>query len=172
MCCTRQSAQGLKLSSREKDLIRTTWADITLQIEEVGVESFLNLFSTHTNAKDSFLIFKETDIKDLSTSALLKSHSLKVTNFVNKCIIRLENHEAVAKIAVELGMSHLANNVTEEYMNTLKDSYINAIAKRCRGIWSRETRLAWDKLFDFIVHNMQVGIALQKQSLQKDPRLK
>ncbi|XP_059157108.1 cytoglobin-2-like [Physella acuta] len=171
-CMRRQRGRALNLSSREKVLIRTTWADITQQIEDVGVESFLNLFSTHPLAKDSFLKFKDSSLEELAQSNLLKSHSLKVTSVVNKCIHRLENPEAVASIALEIGFSHVNNNTTDEYLNTLVNSFIAAISERCHEKWSRETRLAWEKLFDFLVHNIQAGIALQQQKIQKHSHLK
>lgn len=138
-CCTsRQRGRVLKLSSREKVLIRT-WADITQQIGDVGVECFLNLFSTHPLAKDSFLKFKDSSLEELSQSLLLKSHILKVTSVVNKCIHRLENPEAVASIAVEIGISHVHSNATEEYLNTLKDSFVTAGVAR-HGAARRYTR--------------------------------
>ncbi|XP_059157025.1 hemoglobin subunit zeta-like [Physella acuta] len=165
MCCKKypHSSSDKKLTKAQKTLIRNVWNDVREKIDEVGVETFLMFFNTHPEAMDSFLVFKDMQLKDLKTSVKLKEHSLKVTSIVDKCVSRLDDMDAVATVAAEQGARHAGRYVIPEFQKCLKESYINAIRTRTTIPWTSATQHAWSQFFDIIQSKMDSEMEAERK---------
>uniref|UniRef100_T1JGQ8 Globin domain-containing protein n=1 Tax=Strigamia maritima TaxID=126957 RepID=T1JGQ8_STRMM len=79
------------LDEREIEHVIFTWKLVERNIAKVGVITFLGLFETHPAVQSVFLPLSHMSREQLGSSAKLEAHALKVMNFIQKIIARIDN---------------------------------------------------------------------------------
>lgn len=92
------------------------------------------LFETHPDVQEVFMPFKGKSKEDLSHSAQLKAHALRVMGTVEKCLARINEPKKMEELLHDLGAKHVMYNARVDYI----DVSINVV----------ESFLFWGLRFD------------------------
>lgn len=157
----------LLLSQEQKDLVVKTWKLLEENIAKVGVITFLSLFETHPDVQSVFLPFNGLTKEDLRRSKQLHAHALKVMNFIQKVIGRINEPEKLYHLLYQLGRNHVHYGAKQQYIDFVGPQFVFAIKPSLADSWSEEIEAAWIHLFASISDVMKRGMCSVQQQQQK-----
>lgn len=146
------------LDDDQKKLLRKSWFILQNDISKVGTVTFIRLFDSHPDVQNSFMPFRGLSNKDMESSAILRSHALRVMATVEKCISRLDRPDKSALILTELGQRHSDYQVKPEYIPLMGPQFVLSIRPHLEEVWSSDMEMAWLTLFQLMSYYMRQGL--------------
>ncbi|XP_046381363.1 non-symbiotic hemoglobin 1-like [Haliotis rufescens] len=149
-----------EFTERQKEIVLDTWQIIQKDIARVGVVMFMRLFETHPDVQEVFMPFKGKSKEDLSHSAQLKAHALRVMGTVEKCLARINEPKKMEELLHDLGAKHVMYNARVDYIDLIGPQFLWAIQPAMKDSWTPEIEQAWSDLFKLISHIIKEAMLL------------
>ncbi|XP_062591821.1 neuroglobin-like [Saccostrea cucullata] len=153
-----KEAAGPRLSEEQLNLLEKSWDSIKVNIANIGVVTFINLFQTHPEVQDAFLPFQQLAMEDMEHSAVLRSHALRVMGTVDKCLTRIRTPEKLRKLMHELGERHVNYNAKYDFIDMVGRQFVHAIQPHLQDTWNKDLEEAWSQLFRVLCYHMKRGM--------------
>ncbi|CAG9858122.1 unnamed protein product [Phyllotreta striolata] len=133
------------LTSRDRYLIKSTWANIMESPTDNGVALLVLYFEKFPDAKGVFP-FKDVPTAELSTNARFRAHCNSVIYAVASIVDSVDNIDLLVPILEKVGRSHAPRNVTNELFMQLKETMLELFGK----IMKKEEVEAWKKALEVV----------------------
>ncbi|WAR18461.1 CYGB2-like protein [Mya arenaria] len=142
----------------QKDLVTKSWTVVKADMDQVGINMLMKLFTSHPDVQDVFAPFRGMSPEDLSQSNQLRSHAMRVMGTVDKCLSCIYESDKVVKILKELGSRHVMYTAKVDYMDLIGPQFILAIQPVLDDEWTPELEQAWSDLFKLIAFIMKASM--------------
>lgn len=151
-------ASVAELTDLQKTLLQQSWKRLEMDIAQVGIIVFINLFESHPDMQSVFLPFTGLVLDDLKKSKLLSEHALRVMGAVQRAVHRLEEPEKLHAFLSDLGRRHDKNGAKLEYIDYIGPQFLSAIRPILGGDWTAETEKAWTLLLGYMIATMKQAL--------------
>ncbi|CAH0564398.1 unnamed protein product [Brassicogethes aeneus] len=131
------------LTSRDKFLVTSSWAEVRKEPTENGVKLLMMLFEKNPKYLQLFP-FKDIPLKDLPENKRFQAHCNKVIHGFNAIIDSLDNTELLVTTLLKVGETHKPRGVTEEAFLDLKDVIIELFST----FMNKDQIEAWKKTLE------------------------
>ncbi|XP_045161812.2 myoglobin-like [Mercenaria mercenaria] len=111
-----KSARPKDLSDAQKAAIRNNWNILKSQVANIGVFTFIGMFESRPELKETFATFKDKNVDELQYTGLLRNHALRVMTTIDKCISRLDQPSSMISTLRKIGVHHTLYKVPVEYL--------------------------------------------------------
>jgi len=155
------------ITDEQKAHLRHSWELIKRDVTAIGVETFTGLFNTHPESYDSFLAFKDIDVRDIDKSSILKAHALRVMQTVDKCVSRLDQTDKMADLLRKLGRRHIDYQANARLIPLIGQQFVCAMEPKLGSEWRPEIGTAWTAMFAIINHWLWWGMDEELRSRKK-----
>ncbi|XP_013384339.1 non-symbiotic hemoglobin [Lingula anatina] len=149
----------------QKKIIVKTWNIIKEDIAKVGVITFTKLFETHPDVKEAFLHLKDMSQEELEYSDILKRHTLRVMQSVDKAVSRIHKPVMIHNVFLELGERHIDYHAEPRIVDLMVVQFIEALHSRLPAEhWNEETEQAWQQFLEYTMFFLKVPILCMRKT--------
>ena len=152
------SDHGAILTVYQRELIRTTWADMEENLATIGKQIFLCIFDQNHTVKNLFP-FRDFWGDDLIRHPQFTAHTTRFMGVVQQAVGSMDNLEGgFAPVLISLGARHTKNvGFTADFFSLFKSSMMVVWARQLGNKMTPDVNRAWNILLDFIVSKLQQG---------------
>nr|KAG5702105.1 hypothetical protein BaRGS_010371 [Batillaria attramentaria] len=146
------------LTKRQKDLIRSTWAEFTQEdyIRD-ATYIFVILFSEQPKTQELFAFVTEQSEEQLLENERLRKHVGRVVNALSAAVNNLHDLEAVGERTEHLGFRHYRYGAREENLEGIAHGVLHALKRKLGEEFTEEAEKAWEALLAIISTNFAEG---------------
>lgn len=130
------------LTSREKFLVKSTWAKVMKDPAESGTVVLTMLFERHPEYVQLFP-FKDVPPTEFKTNTRFRAHANSVMYALSSIVDALNDNDLLVQILLKTGSSHIPRKVTKDGFNHLKEVILDVFST-----FSKEEVAAWKKTLD------------------------
>ncbi|XP_018568473.1 globin isoform X1 [Anoplophora glabripennis] len=134
------------LTSRDRYLIKSSWAGPRQKPTESGVALFLLFFKHHPEYKLTFP-FRDISDEDLPTNKRFHAHANSVIYAFSSVVDAIDDPDMLVTILSRVGESHGPRKITEKSFFDLKDTLIELFS----SLFTKEEMEAWKKALDVAI---------------------
>ncbi|ENN77703.1 cytoglobin-1 [Dendroctonus ponderosae] len=131
------------LTSKEKYLVRTSWAKIMKNPADSGVALLCLLFERHPEYVQLFP-FSDVPPSEFKTNVRFRAHANSVVYALSSIVDALNDNNLLVQILTKTGSSHVPRHVTADAFIHLKEVTIELFST----IFKADEVAAWKKTFE------------------------
>jgi len=166
------------LSDKQKDLIRSAWRQFSQNLGPNGALVFLKFvhdfpetlktfpWGRHdeVNYEDMFVSFREFGVKGLDRDQYkvyeeMEQHAQQVFGAVAVAVDAIDNLDSLGHYYNSLGVRHIPRSVTPEHFIWMGDAIMYGFQHVLGLDYTAEFETAFHTLYNFIIKNMDEGLA-------------
>ena len=156
---------SLALTDQERQLIDTTWEQLTTETEgnvdeELGVRTFIRIFELNPNVREAFPIFTELRTHEaMRRNVVFRCHGRRFVRAVRFVVDHLDDLDVIAVPNLDLlGRKHQEfHGFRAEYLRTYEAAMENVWKESLGRRFDKATRRAWRKVFRLITSRVLFG---------------
>ncbi|XP_030754339.1 globin isoform X2 [Sitophilus oryzae] len=131
------------LTSRDKYLVRTSWARIMKNSTDSGVALLTLFLKNHPEYLDLFP-FKNVPLDQLSTNKRFRAHCSSVIYALASIVDALNDNELLIQLLLKTGSSHISRNVKAKGFKDLQDATVELFS----AVMKPDELEAWKKTLE------------------------
>ncbi|XP_060522783.1 globin-like isoform X2 [Cylas formicarius] len=141
------------LTTRDKYLVKTSWAKLAKTPTDSGVALLLLFFKKFPQYVELFP-FKDTPYDELKTSKKFRAHCTSVVYGLSAIIDAINDNDLLIQLLHKTGSSHKLRSVTQQGFEDLKAVTIELFS----SIMKPDEVAAWKKTLEVAFSQIYVGI--------------
>ncbi|KAG5863957.1 hypothetical protein JTB14_029453 [Gonioctena quinquepunctata] len=145
------------LTSRDRYLLRNSWATVMKDATGNGVKLFMRLFEIQPKHLEAFP-FRHVPMKDLPQNKKFQAHCNSIIYSFGSMVGVLDDYEIFKSIGEKIGNSHAPRPVHYEALMDVKQAVHDIFS-----FMNKEELEAWEKFLDLMVKCMYRGIEESNQ---------
>lgn len=152
------------LNVREIYRLKQSWKGIRRNMEQTGVEMFINLFRTNTEILHLFQGFTHIQGDALRENETLEAHAMLVMNTLDKAFTNLEKYDLVVESLMATGATHCRfPGFEDRFFKFMEEPFLNAIKLTLGDRYSERIEKLYKVYIDFILSTLQKGMLQAKE---------
>merc|ERR1719228_1447181 len=156
-------------SAAQARLILASWQEIQTELDQIGFETFKQLFVANSDIKAYFPGTKNLSSSDLEMSRKIKEHSGRVMAVLRVYVDNIHQLDKVEKTLEALGRGHFARGIKSEYLEVLGPIFAHSVRPLLvnKDLWSLKLEEVWLAVFKHISDLMKKGYPKDRRKKSK-----
>ncbi|CAJ0569080.1 unnamed protein product, partial [Mesorhabditis spiculigera] len=142
-------AQMRRLSAKQRQLLKTSFADLEGDSVKYALRIFVLLFSEHPSYKRIWPQFRQIPDSSLMNAIELRRHASVYINGLKEIIHAMDDEDELSLHLNRIARAHIKWSVQRYHVADMIDPLLDTI-RYCTGKLDRETAEAWTTLYDHI----------------------
>ena len=137
------------LTPRERQIVKDTWALAYKNSKSVGVELFIQLFTTYPHHQQKFPSFKNVPLSEMKLgNKKLEAHATNVMYSLATLVDNLEDVECLIELCSKIGENHLRRKVEQQAFLDVKTVLMKLLKEKLGSSLTPQGEEAWNKTLD------------------------